>query len=548
MKKASFPARLTCLALALMLVLSGAAFAYQADPNLNEPGALPLCKETVALSLGHARSTTVIDYNTNYMTEQIQKDGNFTLEFVEMGSNNDEMKQKVELMVMAGGNDLPDVLMYNPGQANVLYYGQLGTFVNLNDYFDNSSYFLKEALKDMTWDPMPYARSADGNLYGLFAMSTAMETAIYLRLYTNTEFLEALGVEMPTSLQEFEDFLRAVKEKDPNGNGQNDEVGFMTSKTRLWNHMVMPLMTPFIYSVGQGGNNYLSFDENGKIQASYATEQWREGLRWIHKLVSEGLISPFSFTQDDEQVKTFANSSSDQLIGVSTYYPVNWYPTGDERAVNWACMPALTGFDGNRVAPYAPEMPAMNFFITKTCENPEAAFRLGDMMMGEKYTLMTRYGEENVDWVHADPSDVSYYEGYDALYVSVLPWSIPQNKRWDNLGAWLRTPTISNGIAVRGKLTGLDAWANEMASSCVQYIDQSKVVSMIIYNQEESDVINEIVSNIETYRNECFSRFAVGDMSLDHDWESYLAEMENMGLSTYLEYAQNAYNRMHGVK
>ncbi len=192
-----------------------------------------------------------------------------------MGAANDEMKQKVELQVMSGGADLPDILIYTPGDASANYYGQLGTFIALDEYMD-SAYYYPQAIESIPYDPLTYARAADGHLYGLFSIEYAMETAIYIRLYCNMDFLEALDLELPTSCQEFEDMLRAIKNNDPNGNGINDEVGFMTSKTRLWNHFVMPLMTPFVYSVGQDGDNYLSFDEEGKIQASYATEGWRK--------------------------------------------------------------------------------------------------------------------------------------------------------------------------------------------------------------------------------------------------------------------------------
>lgn len=544
--------RIRWLALLICIAVSFAAVGWADDAsgsNVNEPGTFPICKETVDFSIGIPKSTTVLDWDTNFMTESLEKDVNCNFTFIEMGADNDEMKQKVELQVMAGGADLPDILIYTPGDSSANYYGQLGTFIALDDYIDKAYYYPK-AVESIPYDPLTYARAADGHLYGLFNIEYAMETAIYIRLYTNMDFLETLGLDMPTTCQEFEDMLRAIKENDPNGNGINDEVGFMTSKNRLWNHFVMPLMTPFVYSVGQDGNNYLSFDENGKLQASYATEGWREGLTWIAGMVSEGLISPLCFTQDDEQVKTFANSAAngEQLIGVSTYYPVNWYPTGDKRAENWACMGALEGFDGKRVAPFSYRMPTLNYFITKNCEDPEAAFYLGDLLMGEKYTLMTRYGEENVDWVYADESDESYYEGYDALYVSVLPWAIPNNKRWDNGSPYIRNPIISNGIAVKGKLNGLDAWANEMAAESLPYVDYSKVVGKIVYNEEELNEITEIQSNLETYYKECFSRFAVGDMSLENDWQSYIDELSAIGLERYLEVSQQAYDRMHAAE
>ncbi len=127
----------------------------------------------------------------------------------------------------------------------------------------------------------------------------------------------------------------------------------------------------------------------------------------------------------------------------------------------------------------------------------------------------------------------------------ILAWAIPQNKRWDNLGAWVRSPTIANGAAVVGKLTGLDAWANEMAAACIPYKDESKLVGKVIYSLEERDSITENLSTITTYFQESFSRFIVGDLDLENDWDQYLAELENMGLSNYLEITQTAYDRMH---
>ncbi len=537
--------RIVSIMLCIMLC-SSVALAVT-DDNLNEPGTFPVCKDTVHFTIGIPKSATILDWDTNYMTLSLEEDMNCTFEFVEMGADDGEMKQKVDLMVNAG-EKLPDILIYTPGSTVANYYGSLGVFISLNDYMEDA-YYLPKALESIPYDANLYAAAPDGNLYGLYAIEYAMETAIYIRLYTNMDFVEAAGLELPTSCQEFEDLLRYIKENDVNGNGDpDDEIPFLTSKTRLWNHFVMPLMTPFVYSVGADGNNYLSFDEDGNIQASYATEGWRSGLRWIRSMVEEGLISPMCFTFTDEDVKAFANSGAngEQMIGVSTYYPVNWYPTGDERAVNWACMRCLEGFDGTRTAPYAIRTPSLKYFVTKYCENPEAAFRLGDLLTGEKYTMMTRYGEYGVDYIDASEDDVSYFEGYEAKYIPILAWAIPNNKRWDNGSPYIRNAVISNGVAIKGKLTGLDAWANEMASECLQYVDLSKVVGMIVYNDAELEVVNEIQSNLATYYKESFSRFCTGDLDLDADWDAYLAELENIGLSTYIEISQKAYDRMHG--
>ena len=42
------------------------------------------------------------------------------------------------------------------------------------------------------------------------------------------------------------------------------------------------------------------------------------------------------------------------------------------------------------------------------------------------------------------------------------------------------------------------------------------------------------------------ARFATGDMDLDKDWDSYLKELDNMGLEKYISISQTAYDRMQG--
>ena len=105
MKKAT---RLVSLLLCMVMLFSvTSAFAVE----FNDPGTFPICKEPVHFTIGIPKSTTVLDWDTNYMTGEVEKDVNCEITWVEMGADNADMKQKVELMVMAGGND------FAPGHA-----------------------------------------------------------------------------------------------------------------------------------------------------------------------------------------------------------------------------------------------------------------------------------------------------------------------------------------------------------------------------------------------------------------------------------------------
>ena len=70
------------LCLLLCLAFTAPALAWEGDPNLNPPGELPICKEKVTLSIGVAGNPNVIDFETNRMTQMLEEEGNFDLNFV----------------------------------------------------------------------------------------------------------------------------------------------------------------------------------------------------------------------------------------------------------------------------------------------------------------------------------------------------------------------------------------------------------------------------------------------------------------------------------
>ena len=49
------------------------------------------------------------------------------------------------------------------------------------------------------------------------------------RMYINQKWLDNLGLDMPTTTDELRDVLQAFREKDPNGNGQTDEIPLFTN-------------------------------------------------------------------------------------------------------------------------------------------------------------------------------------------------------------------------------------------------------------------------------------------------------------------------------
>jgi hypothetical protein len=161
---------------------------------LNPLGQLPLVKEKITLTMGMVRSTISPDIVDNYKTITLEKDSNIHLEFVFYGSSGSEAQQKLELEIMAGGTELPDIINFGLEPLAQGFYGSQGMLIPLENYINNSAYWMKDGVKEMAFDPWKFIRSADGHIYSLFNYSGEFVTEIVARMsFDHPEVAKAGG-------------------------------------------------------------------------------------------------------------------------------------------------------------------------------------------------------------------------------------------------------------------------------------------------------------------------------------------------------------------
>ena len=66
---------------------------------------------------------------------------------------------------------------------------------------------------------------------------------------------------------------------------------------------------------------------------------------------------------------------------------------------------------------------------------------------------------------------------------------------------------------------------------------------MLTYTAEEQDQITDFQILFPDQILEWTMKFITGELSVEADWDTYVNEMKNQGLDTYLECAQAAYER-----
>ena len=65
------------------------------------------------------------------------------------------------------------------------------------------------------------------------------------------------------------------------------------------------------------------------------------------------------------------------------------------------------------------------------------------------------------------------------------------------------------------------------------------------YNSDEASERAAIVSKVTSYVNDCTVKFIIGTMSIEKDWDEYVAQLKKMGIDRAVEITQNALDRFN---
>lgn len=519
------------------------------DSNLNEPGTKPICKEKVTLVLGVPQNASVEDWDTNFQTTMLEKDLNYDLEFRVYPSG--EFTTQINLAVAAGGEGLPDIILsnFNLGDDVVYSWAQAGAIIPLTEYYENSSYYLKEAVERTGVDFIPMITSPDGNIYYVPAYNQSLTNEYPAKIWMYEPWLDKLGLKEPTTPEEFRAVLRAFKEQDPNGNNKADEIPLISTSYDNY-YWFEALMAPFQFLYGDAQSTEAWFDvTDGVVSAAYATDGYREGLKYIRSLFDEGLIDPLSFTNDSSQTKALL-AQEETVIGTYITMAMSDLPATDKRRTLYKGIAPLKSADGKQYTPYMESIPYPAGLVTSNCDYPEAAFRFLDYLVSEEVSIHTRWGEKGVDWLEPVEGEKSMYDalGYKPVLKSVLPWGQPQNKHWQQTGPFIRQYSIALGVVWDGNelQTGIHA-----ARIQGEYTNKhpKEYIPKLIYTPEEQDVVSGIIPTLDTYVKESIAKFCTNysgmDIYDDAAWNNYKKQLEIIGLPEVLEVVQSVYDRMY---
>lgn len=482
--------------------------------------------------LMYAEGLPIVDEGT-YEFSIFCDDSSATGEFYMMDVLHEQTNVDIDLRIMPyetaterlnldlNSGDYADVIGgWTLSDNMILTYGvDQGVFIPLEDIFAQYCPKITEILDQ------PGVRekmtAPDGHIYTI--PYVCGDTTVGYSPWINERWLENVGMEMPTTTDEFADVLRAFKAQDANGNGDaTDEIPFSTDP----NNKHLEAMTGYF---GLPMNKEGFSVQNGETVWAATSTPYREFLTWFSGLYAEGLIDLEIFTQDSA---TWEGKGNQDMYGCSIAYGSNEFSgiVQTSEKSEFGALPVLNADNGGVWLrdTHGNSVYRTQAVITDNAEHPEIIARWFD----------NAFELENGIGCSRGPIDVVVFkegDGYRAIDSTTLDEELQEKVAWGNL--WPQSlpkymPAGFKYIEDNPLYDEKKALEEFYEPNLTEDIIESFWVSL-----DDVEMYSEIKTSITDYFEQNQAMFISGEQDVTDDavWEEYIAGFEALDLAGYLE-------------
>lgn len=517
--------------------------------NKTEPGVANTNVDQTEFNIISGISALSGGYDDNEVLNAMAQNAGISITWETMS---DSLSEQVNIRI--AGNDLPDAFnAVGFSNYDLTNYGQDGTFIDLTPYIN------EEYMPNLTkiLEEHPDIRAAitmdDGCIYGLPAgeqMGTAgVGKAEDYNIYTipqysmiNKTWLDELGLEVPTTLDELHDVLVAFKENDMattygNDPGQTIPMSFGIDQW-CWGQN--------IYYAGFGFTNWTNdvcmdmvLQPDGTVNFISDDDNYRAALEYFHDWFAEGLIDQEAFSQDDTQ---YMAKCSQGRVGVATW----WYieELMGDHSDDYVFLPILDGPDGthNVTVRDGGGITSGNLCITSACESPINLLKFYDQWYEPENVMQLQYGPIGV-----------YFTGQDE---NGLWQSITDEESQAQFGK--SAGELKSEYEVAGpKLILSDYYAttfemepraqerlNDLYDYWMPFVSDTTCYPIdCVFTQDELDTIDRYRVDFEGFVAEQEAAWLRDGGITDESWAAYKDNLNSYGMNELLEVYQAAYDR-----
>jgi putative aldouronate transport system substrate-binding protein len=442
--------------------------------------------------------------------KEIQKQTNTVITNVAPAANTDSWE--AYNLTIASGN-MPDLMTYERGVLD--WTASEGAFVPLSDNMDAMPNF-KKALADHP-RAEEFLVNADGKIYTtakFYVQGGVPDYGWMLR----QDWLDKLKLKSPRTYAEFLDVARAIRDRDPNGNGKADEIPIFGEESL---HQIMEMMGA---SRGDTTKNGLPFW--GPTDTAF-----RDAVKALAGLYAEKLIDPEVFTRKNPRDPLLQQNLGGIFFGVVPAMP--------------RVESTVPGLDLTYILPPEYKGKRLNF------RPPSIVGGIG--------TAVTAAAKDRdkllsfLDWFYTEKGGLLMNWGIEGTHYTVV------NGRKQVTDAVSKDPKLSPVSVMReagayiewGYTADIEHYKQITVQALVDIANMSKgkidwkpLFPNLPLTEDEQKDIKNIGADINSLSYEFFQKSVMGVVDPVASWDSFQAQLKNVGVETYNKNLKAAYERM----
>lgn len=493
------------------------------------PGALPIVKNPITIRWFQPNYNTgaVKSYSEIEAYKEASKRTGINIEWMHPASND-------QLNLILASGDYPDVMFGSLGGVKGGYERLVNDKIalRLNELIDKNAPDIKK-LMESTPELKKHMVLADGTIPNFPQIQMDKSVNYSNGFAFRSDWVENLNMKMPETIDQWYETLKAFRDKDPNGNGKADEIPFVSEKSG-----------DFINLASAWGVKKEMYRDpaTDKIKFGPIEPGWRDFVATMAKWYKEKLIDNEYVTADRKVIDAkmtgdiggalFARISSQ--VGTYNQTVKVQNPRYNLTGVKFPVGPAgKPYFFSDSILNYAGD----GAIITTACKYPNEVTKLFNYFYSEEGSLLMNYGIEGKSYtmVNGKPKFTdSIIKDADRIN-AVSKFSLPVTG----------SPRLAQGDAILqisfGSQVQLDTLKVWGAS------DNGILVPRISRTADENARYTQIMSDVDAYVKDSFTKFVLGVESMDK-FDDYVATIKKMGVDEAVKLTQDAYERFKAMK
>jgi putative aldouronate transport system substrate-binding protein len=504
---------------------------------------LPLTQEPVTFTywvpLASGAREVIPDYSKNFVYEELEKLTNVKIEFIHPAGSKQE-----QFNLMVGSGDLPDII-----EQGELYKGGMdraiadGIYIRLNELVDEYAPNFKKLIesnpelkKEVTTD--------EGNLTG-FGMITSdvygtpdnpvpldvVRESPWTGPFIRKDWLDDLGLSIPTTLDEWYTALKAFKEQK----NADAPIIFMNHENGI-----DTTAGTFVSAFDIGPAFYLDTKDN-KVKYGPIEPGFKEYLTVMNKWYSEGLIDPDFPTRDDASCQAlYMSGEAGAVLQEGTGLVLEGRAAGIEFTA--APYPKKDASSEIHWRYKNPLCRATYGVITTACENPELAVKWFDYHYTEDGFKLFNFGPEGRSYDGLDEKGRPKYFDYIEVDGRQYPLAANNYEGFDKINTTFR---VHNGPYLKSDLRANPRrWMEDLEAMRAPWAEtpDDYVLPPITMTAEEGDEYASIMSDVDTYKDQMILKFIMGTEPIS-SFDNYVEQVKSLGIDKAIAIQEAALKR-----